>query len=158
MARPTKLTPEIKQKLVLAVQAGNYRDAAAGYAGIAPATFYNWLERGRKAKRGPFVELLEAIALAEADAEARIVLSIRTKIPDDPNLGLRFLERRYAARWSQRSQVTHAGEMGVRHEPPLAERLAGNPDALHRYNDFLAALTAGNGGGESGGPGDLPLP
>jgi hypothetical protein len=68
------------------------------------------------------------------------------------------LERRYAARWSQRSQVTHAGEMGVRHEPPLAERLAGNPDALQRYNDFLATLTPGTGGGESGSPGDLPLP
>ena len=158
MGRPTKLTPAIREKLILAVQAGNYREAAAAYAGIAPATLYNWLEKGKKAKRGPYLELLEAINVAEGEAEARIVLSIRTKIPDDPNLGIRFLERRYAARWSPRTQVTHAGEMGVRHEPPLAERLAGNPDALHRYNDFLATLTQGPAGGQPGGPGDLPLP
>jgi hypothetical protein len=158
MGRPTKLTPEIKEKLILAVQAGNYREAAAAYAGIAPATLYNWLEKGKNGKRGPYVELLESIKVAEGEAEARIVLSIRTKIPDDPNLGLRFLERRYAARWSQRSQVTHAGELGLRHEPPLAERLAGNADALQRYNDFLAALTRGPAGGEPGSPGDLPFP
>ena len=79
--------------------------------------------------------------VAEGEAEARIVFSIRTKIPDDPNLGIRFLERRYAARWSPRTQVTHAGEMGVRHEPPLAERLAVKED--HRYGRNVARLGLG---------------
>jgi hypothetical protein len=158
MARPTKLTPAIQERLILAMQAGNYREAAAAYAGIGTSTLYRWIERGKKANRGVYRELWEAIDVAEGQAEARIVLSIRTKIPDDPNLGLRFLERRYAARWSLRSQVTHAGEMGVRHEPPLAERLAGNPRALQRYNDFLATLSQEAPGGEPGSPSDLPLP
>ena len=41
--RPVKLTPEIQQRLCDALRAGNTREAAAQYAGIARSTLYEWL-------------------------------------------------------------------------------------------------------------------
>ena len=46
MARPTKLTVEVRDRIVAAIRAGNYPEAAAQAAGISPSTFYRWLGRG----------------------------------------------------------------------------------------------------------------
>jgi len=43
MARPSKLTKEVKEKLVYAIKLGLTRESAASYAGIHVATFYDWL-------------------------------------------------------------------------------------------------------------------
>ena len=39
MARPSKLTAEVSEKIVRAIRAGNYPEVAAGHAGIHPATY-----------------------------------------------------------------------------------------------------------------------
>jgi hypothetical protein len=38
MARPSKLTPEVEERILKALRAGNYATAAARYAGIHPST------------------------------------------------------------------------------------------------------------------------
>jgi hypothetical protein len=38
MARPTKLTAEITEKICMAIRAGNYAKIAAGLAGIGEST------------------------------------------------------------------------------------------------------------------------
>ena len=48
--RPSKLTPEVQEKIVTAIRAGNYAQVAAVYAGIGERTFYRWMERGEKSK------------------------------------------------------------------------------------------------------------
>ena len=53
VARPSKLTPETQNRIVQAARAGNYREAAARSAGIAPSTLYDWLSRGRARQRAP---------------------------------------------------------------------------------------------------------
>ena len=39
MGRPSKLTPEVTKRLTEAIRAGNYYEAACGYAGIGYSTF-----------------------------------------------------------------------------------------------------------------------
>ena len=71
MARPTRLTNVIQETLVEAFTLGNISiDTAAHYAGIAPSTYYNWMKRGREAKKGDerYVEFMEAIEKARAEA------------------------------------------------------------------------------------------
>ncbi len=46
MARPSKLTPEVSEKIVRAIRAGNYPAVAAAHAGIHAATYYRWMEHG----------------------------------------------------------------------------------------------------------------
>mgnify|MGYP001491951708 CR=1 FL=1 len=38
IGRPSKLTPEVKKRLIDAIKAGNYIEPACRFAGIAPAT------------------------------------------------------------------------------------------------------------------------
>jgi transposase len=77
MARPSKFTPDVRQKIVNAVRGGNGRETSARVAGISEATLYGWLDRGRREKSGQFNEFYEAVQKAEAEAEVEAVLRIR---------------------------------------------------------------------------------
>lgn len=91
MARPSKLSQKItvvdeqgrKQEaptsevIVRALRVGAYVEDAAQSAGVAVATVYNWLARGEEhrdsngktpAREKPYVEFLEAVEKARADA------------------------------------------------------------------------------------------
>jgi len=46
--RPSKLNPEVLSKFYTAIRAGESREGAARYAGIAPATLYRWLRDRRR--------------------------------------------------------------------------------------------------------------
>lgn len=41
-----KLTDEVQDRIVMALKAGNFAEAAAGFAGIARPTYYRWLKEG----------------------------------------------------------------------------------------------------------------
>ena len=81
--RPAKLTPEIQRRLCAALRAGNTREAAAEYAGIGRATFYEWMGRGcdpTYTRRGKlranckdFVDFVDTVTHAENAAEVRCV-------------------------------------------------------------------------------------
>jgi transposase len=81
MGRPTKLTPEIQDKIIDAIQAGNYQDAAARYAGIDPATYYRWMSKGEDPD-SPYSEFREAIERAKAAAEVESVAIIKLAARD----------------------------------------------------------------------------
>jgi uncharacterized Fe-S cluster-containing radical SAM superfamily protein len=61
MGRPSKLTPEVQEKICNAIRAGNYYEAACAYAGIDYSTFRRWMIKGEKAKKGKYHEFCEAV-------------------------------------------------------------------------------------------------
>lgn len=65
MARPTKLTDEVRAAFLAAAKVGATDEIAADHAGIAPSTFYKWMELGR-AGRKPYAEFLEEVMRARA--------------------------------------------------------------------------------------------
>jgi hypothetical protein len=71
--RPTKLSPDITDRIVNAIRAGAYVETAAEFAGLNKTTFYDWLKRGakdREAERdSPFAQFAHAIEKAMADSE-----------------------------------------------------------------------------------------
>ena len=102
MARPTKLTPEVSQRIVTAIRAGNYAEPAARSAGISPATYYRWLERGAREEEGIHREFHDAVRKAEADAEVHAIVVIRKEMERDWRAALAYVERRYPDRWRRR--------------------------------------------------------
>ena len=56
MARPTKLTPEVQDIIVDGINAGLTCGLTCARAGVAPSTFYRWLEKGEAAKSGALME------------------------------------------------------------------------------------------------------
>lgn len=112
MSRPTKLTPARIKRLTNAIRAGNYYDAACAYAGIAYSTFRNWITTAEAAiengtaeqpENAPFVEFLEDVKKAEADAEVRMVGMWQKQIPHDWKAAATFLERRHPDKWGRRA-------------------------------------------------------
>lgn len=59
--RRTKLTPDLSQKIIDVVRAGNYLKTAAQYNGVGQSTLLGWLARGR-----------QAAAAVEAHPEGRL--------------------------------------------------------------------------------------
>lgn len=76
MGRPMKLTPQVHHQIVSLVQGGTYITVAARAAGITKSTLYRWLERGKRARSGPYrefwLDLMQASATARATAEVKV--------------------------------------------------------------------------------------
>jgi hypothetical protein len=112
MANRTKLTPEIQERIVKAILAGNYFETACQCAKVKLKTAYEWLSRGEgngyggRKTSAVYAEFAEAVRRAEADAEAKTVIAITKGFPNNPRLALDFLARRHPERWGQRDTLT----------------------------------------------------
>jgi alpha-galactosidase/6-phospho-beta-glucosidase family protein len=109
--RPTKLTPEVQDKIVTALRAGNYQETAARYAGINHDTFYEWMRRGKDEPGSIFSDFAEAVEKAKADAEVRDVALIDRAAADGNWQAAAWkLERKFPNRWGRvnRTEVTGA--------------------------------------------------
>jgi hypothetical protein len=112
MARPTKLTPESKDRIVQAIKLGATYEHAAAYGGVAYNTFNEWIKKGKDAKSGIYVEFHEAIK----EAEGVGLVGWLQKIEDAANDGqwqaaAWKAERRYPEIYGRQSvNVKHSGD------------------------------------------------
>jgi transposase len=129
MARPIKLKPEVQNKIIVAIKAGNYIETAAAYAGISKNTLYDWLKRGEREKQrvnknskakirkleADFVEFSDAIEKALAEAEIRDVTIIAKAAEEQWQAAAWRLERKFPDRWGRRKlDIEHSGEIGIK--------------------------------------------
>jgi len=109
MARPSKLTSEVEERILKALRAGNYASTAARFAGIDPATYYRWLERGdpsgRRRDDVPYRRFAERVQQASAEAEIRDVTLISKAAENDWRAAGWRLSHRHPERWRRREQV-----------------------------------------------------
>lgn len=112
MARPTKLTPEIHNRIVNAIKAGNYMETAAAAAGINKSTLYKWLRDGERANRGIMKEFSNAVHMALAQSEMADVDVLRKAGWEngDWRASLARLQRRFPDRWGEKTHMTVAGD------------------------------------------------
>lgn len=100
--RPSKLTPEVTDKLLTALRAGNYRGPAAFYAGIGIRTFKQWMAAGKKTPEGPYGKLRTAVLEAEKGAEIFCVGVIQRSARDgDWKAAAWWLERKAPEHWAR---------------------------------------------------------
>ena len=105
MGRPTKLSPEIQERICSALRDGNYEGAAAAAGGVGTSTVCRWLEKGRLAKSGPYREFWASVTRAREDAELRLVAMWQEAMPSDWRAIAEFLARRYPERWGRRERA-----------------------------------------------------
>ena len=126
--RPSKLTPELQERICEAIRAGNYIETSAARVGINKTTLYNWLTKGGRevtrveaglakgrrckvtAKAQPYVDFLDAIKRAEADAEARDVAIIAKAALKQWQAAAWRLERKHYSRWGRRQAIEYKPE------------------------------------------------
>jgi len=125
MARPSKLTPETQQSIINALNSGKWIETAANYAGIATATLYNWLDRGRLERERievdeepnpnetQFLEFLEAVEKSRSNAQVRAVGLIQKAAIDGTwQAAAWFLERSDPQRWGRYNRMEVTGKDG----------------------------------------------
>ncbi len=151
MARPSKLTPEVQHRLTEAIRAGNYYEAACGFAGIHYSTFRNWMIRGEKAKSGKYKKFFEAVTRAELEAEVRMVAQWQKHMPEDYRAIRDFLERRHPERWGRQYRVDMKQELKgqVEIKNDIAKRVIADEEATdlaHKLLERIAENDAGSDG------------
>lgn len=158
---PTLLTPEVQEKIVQLVRAGNYFATACGVAGVAYSTVMEWIQRGEDLHaRGNTPEhkaFAEAVRKAQAEQEALLVNAVRMAAEVDPKgqpKGSRhwmsaawLLERKYPKHWSRQDTTIIRHEHDVIPGPVVATSIEGtSPDdareALKRGLEVLARAEA----------------
>lgn len=148
--RPTKLTPELSQRVIDLVRVGNYVETAAAAVGVHRNSLFNWMERGRKDESGAYFDFVNGVHQAQAEAEARTLAVVqRAGKEGDWQAATWILERRHPARYAQRLQL--------KVEQELERALNKLKDALdaNTYNRVCEALAceagpAGASGVEEG--------
>jgi hypothetical protein len=101
MAPPSDLTPEIREKVIAAIRAGNFLEIAIAFAGIPEDVFRDWLHRGQEEEQGPYRDFCGAIDQALAEAEVRDVALIGQVAKEKWQAAAWRLIRRFPERWGQ---------------------------------------------------------
>jgi hypothetical protein len=102
VGRPSKLTESRMEKLIESLRSGNYRIDSRRAAGIHYNTLLAWEKKGESQTSGEYVEFLEALRRAEADAVVSNV-DVITKAAQggDWRAAAWFLEHKYPNNWAR---------------------------------------------------------
>lgn len=109
--RPTKLTPELIEKVASIVRVGNYLDTAARFCGIDKVSFYDWMKRGHTQKRGIYRDFLNALEEARAAADVRDHAIIAKASEKDWRASVEHMRLRNPSRYA-RTAVELGGKDG----------------------------------------------
>jgi transposase len=101
IGRPTKFTPEVRAKLMVAIRKGAPYSIAANYAGISESLFKEWRAAAKKGENPEFVSFMAELK----EAEGETALTWLDKIDNAMNDGnwqaaAWKLERRYFSEFS----------------------------------------------------------
>lgn len=126
--RPTKISAEIQAEIVKYIKIGCYVETAVSCVGLAKGTFYDWMQKGQRQKRGPFRNFYLAVDQAIAESEARDIArldqlvigvpakydeggkKIREEVPGDWRGIAWRLERRHPKKWGRRDAFKIVGD------------------------------------------------
>lgn len=143
--RPSRLTEETERRIVQALQGGNFRNVAAGFAGVAYSTLRDWLREGKRRPRSRFGEFRRRVLEAERRAEMLMVSRVMAAAAADARHAQWFLERKFNARWGRKDQHVLAGEpkrplvvdrpQGVQHGPLDVREFLAVADVLREVSD-----------------------
>jgi hypothetical protein len=102
VGRPSRLVPGVAERLFTALCLGVPDSVSARYAGLAPATFYDWKARGRRGERAEFVRFLEACEACDAAAQVALVTLVRRAAATEWRAAMALLGARWPKRYGRR--------------------------------------------------------
>jgi len=104
--RPTKLTPEIENKLIKFIALGVPLESASKACGLDYTTVREWLSRGKnehpsRSKTPQFAAFADRYDVAVGECEARLVAKIQSAADSDWKAAAWLLARRHPDRWAE---------------------------------------------------------
>ena len=102
MARPTKLTRPVIERVASHVREGLPYASAAALEGISERTFYDWMTKGKESTTGILHQFVQAIAEANAELHQEMARKFLNEVRDGDGKAERFLARRFPKDWSEK--------------------------------------------------------
>lgn len=126
MGRPTKLTDVTQARFLEALKLGLPYELCSDFAGIAPGTFYDWMNRGKAEPGSRFAEFSDAVKAAQGASAASAMARIREASENGQwQAAAWILERRFPQHFGRRQQIEHAGSIDTNPDADeMAERIA----------------------------------
>jgi transposase len=143
--RPTKLTPEVRERILRVVRETGCFEDACRVAGIAESTLYDWKARGLRETSGQFSEFSEAIKRACADRRVGFEREIRKHGKQHWQAIAWLAERTEPARYALKVRIEVEQEL-TNALAKLRKRLP-----AEQYESVLDALAADDGPAEADG-------
>lgn len=112
MGRKTKLTPELQAQFERMMSNLVPIEAACDALGIHHQTFYNWMERGSRARRGLFFEFFEAITQARGLGEVNLLQTVNKSAETDWRAAVWLLTVRRPETYRPPTRLEHSGKDG----------------------------------------------
>ena len=112
MGRPTELTPDVANGIILALRTGVPIEVACESQGVAPATFYEWLRRGEgthptRPSTPQYADFAEKVRRAKAEAHLLAVGTIRGAIArGNWQAAIAWIRMRYPKDYAERVEVS----------------------------------------------------
>lgn len=162
--RPT-LTRDLAQKIVDVVKVGNYLKTAAAYCGVGYSTLLLWQQKGRAQQERVlaghdvepgqelYLEFLELLTQAEAQAQVTAVAAWRTAMRDPSNwrAAMEYLARKAPDQWAASSTV-HVADADS--EARIAAAVEAATSSLLQIGDGQGAYDPAQAGLDELGLGD----
>ena len=102
VGRPSKLTPELSEKICSTIRIGNYVEVAAAFCSISKETVFAWLRQGAApGARKKYREFSVAVGRAMAESETRHVATITAASRAQWQAAAWHLERSHPKRWGR---------------------------------------------------------
>lgn len=122
--RPTKLTPELQDKICMYLRLGNYIETTCHLVGLPKSTFFNWMAEGRKAQRSTnkYAKFMDSVFKAMAWSETTDLGRISKAAAKDWKAAAWRLERKYPQKWGRKDFLAHS-EIPADSEEEKPERL-----------------------------------
>lgn len=137
MARPSKLTPDIGERISKLIAAGVPIGTACQVEGITRKTLSNWRKRAEAGEQD-FAAFWSQVEKALAKAEAAITMHVVKAAQHDWRAGAWWLERR--------SPKTYGNKQTVRVEKPLPELSEEELEAAIAQHGYVRAPDNGSDG------------
>jgi len=106
LGRPLALTPELQERIVKQIEAGNYVDTACRVCGISKKTYYEWFKRAKQGEQ-PFLDFRDAVEMAGARAESNHVTMLAIAAQKGKiAASMWWLERKLPKRYGRKLELT----------------------------------------------------
>jgi hypothetical protein len=140
---PKIADPAVYKTIIDLIEEGNYITTVANYAGIAPATLYTYLERGKNGYDTLYHQFYLDVQKAWASAEVNTLRKLREHENADWRVSAWRLERtypeRYALKTITRTEVNISGEVQHKIKNDFADSLLDDPEKREMARKLLSS-------------------
>ena len=103
------------------LRSGFHENMACDMLGVRKATYHSWKTKGEEEEGTIYEEFLDQVQKAKAEAYKKVINSITTAIPDNPQLAMKWMETRYGKQMGKPGFADGDDDPSIKIAPPAEQ-------------------------------------